>query len=309
MKYVFIKILIAVSIIIGAATLTCCIKEIDSADVFVVPEPVVNALFSEGSMLEIQISLSRSIIRASDAEREFIYPDNAIVRLFENTVELNCNSTFDRNLYILSLLELKPENSYMIEIELPEFTLLTAESTIPSLTKIDSIMVRRVFETDPELNEIDQDILKGSVIFRDSQEQEYYMLQLEAYDYIYGNEIYDRKNDYFTSDDPVATDAGYQPEDIRVLVFSDKLFKDNVCDISFEIIDGLYSAGVKDSTVLVTKLYTLSEELYRYLITFHGQYIADFSFMAEPVQVYSNIENGLGIFAGYSLDSLAISIK
>jgi hypothetical protein len=271
-------------------------------------EPVINALFKNGKVLNVQIAFSKNIIQ-NKSTYEFIFPENAEIRLYENNFELDYDIVFNNDLYTLSSLNLKPEIIYRIEIELPECNTLSAESSIPISIKLDSIIIRKEFETDPESNEISAEILKGTVLFRDNENQDYYMLQLEAYDYIFGNYIYDWKNDFFWSSDPIAIYANYQPQDIRALVFSDNLFNGGLCELDFEMRDGLYSPGVKDSTVLVCKLYTLSEDLYQYLISYHAQYISNSCFIYEPINVYSNIENGWGIFAGYSLDTLSVTIK
>ena len=65
--------------------------------------------------------------------------------------------------------------------------------------------------------------------------------------------------------------------------------------------------GEFDNLKAYFKLCTLSEEYYLYAKSFVDQHNSlDFSMFVEPVQVFSNINNGEGIFAGYgqAIDSV-----
>jgi hypothetical protein len=53
-------------------------------------------------------------------------------------------------------------------------------------------------------------------------------------------------------------------------------------------------------------LYSLSREMYRYQISYLNQIINKQNPFAQPVQVYSNIHNGVGIFAGYQMERVRI---
>lgn len=54
------------------------------------------------------------------------------------------------------------------------------------------------------------------------------------------------------------------------------------------------------------ELYSLSQEMYRYQTSYLNQIINEQDPFAEPVQVYSNIHNGIGIFAGYQTERIKI---
>ena len=56
-------------------------------------------------------------------------------------------------------------------------------------------------------------------------------------------------------------------------------------------------------------LTSLSEEAYKYFVTLDRYYMANGDFFAEPVQVISNIENGLGIFGGKSTDEKSLIVE
>jgi hypothetical protein len=94
---------------------------------------------------------------------------------------------------------------------------------------------------------------------------------------------------------------------VSQVVFSDKSFIDSIQNINIEIPDSyLYTTGEMDSTILKVKLLSISEEYYKYAISFHQQVIAEKDFYAEPVNVFNNIKGGYGIFGGYSYHSADI---
>ena len=64
----------------------------------------------------------------------------------------------------------------------------------------------------------------------------------------------------------------------------------------------MYGSGLEKSDNLMAyfKLCTISEEYYLYGKSYTEQHNSiDFSMFVEPVSVFSNINNGEGIFAGY----------
>ena len=56
-------------------------------------------------------------------------------------------------------------------------------------------------------------------------------------------------------------------------------------------------------------LRTLSEDQYRYQRTRILQEFSEGDPFSEVVPVYTNVENGFGIFAGYSSDSVMVDIE
>ncbi len=56
-------------------------------------------------------------------------------------------------------------------------------------------------------------------------------------------------------------------------------------------------------------LRTLSSDQYHYLRTLQLQEFNEGDSFSEVVPVYNNIENGFGIFAGYSSDSVVVDLN
>lgn len=67
--------------------------------------------------------------------------------------------------------------------------------------------------------------------------------------------------------------------------------------------DSKFGEGDEQLMIRVT---TLSSDLYEYLKSYHKQQAIQGNPFAQPVQVYSNIRNGYGIFAGYSVSEIQV---
>ena len=107
--------------------------------------------------------------------------------------------------------------------------------------------------------------------------------------------------DIFASSSDMSVTGVYEDK----LIFSDELFDGKNKSFSIEIEkSNLWSSN--DSVDLEVDLYSLSYDMYMYFITLESQsYDSPFS---EPVIVHSNINNGYGIFAGYSVFRYIIKV-
>ena len=109
---------------------------------------------------------------------------------------------------------------------------------------------------------------------------------------------------------------GYEGIQVSDVVFSDKSFDGDEVELSFQVQAGLdrcYDGPSEvefeeDPCVLRVYLLRISEAYYRYAATYLLQrwYLAESS--AEPLTVESNVENGLGIFAGYTAYTVELKV-
>lgn len=54
------------------------------------------------------------------------------------------------------------------------------------------------------------------------------------------------------------------------------------------------------------EIYSLSKDMYKYQTTYINQLVNEQNPFAQPVEVYSNIHNGIGIFAGYQTERVKV---
>jgi len=113
-------------------------------------------------------------------------------------------------------------------------------------------------------------------------------------------EYYSSNNYYFYTKEPFIEEQ-YNSYGI----FSDILFKGQSQILSFDL--DLYGFSSVENKVKIV-LFSLSKDMYHYLLTYQAQQNAGNSPFAEPVMVYSNVDNGYGIFGGYSMSSETIII-
>ncbi|MGB1205355.1 MAG: DUF4249 domain-containing protein [Chitinophagales bacterium] len=97
---------------------------------------------------------------------------------------------------------------------------------------------------------------------------------------------------------------------IGLNIFSDRLFENEIknLDIQLEYIYNSLTAYFPDDfqTQYVLELGNVSQDMFLYQRSSQLQYNNEFNFFVEPIRVYSNIENGFGIFAGYHISTYLV---
>jgi len=161
------------------------------------------------------------------------------------------------------------------------------------------------------INEWGEEILQMSIGLNDNAATEnYYQIGLssistyEYYDYELDSLItYSQKEDLWAYPvDPWLDNIANASE--NGLSFSDATF--NGTNIVLNLSTYIYSYNTNETKILID-LYSISEEYYNYLKSKSLYEESDPAF-SEPVQIFSNIENGLGIFAGASISSDSVIV-
>ena len=100
--------------------------------------------------------------------------------------------------------------------------------------------------------------------------------------------------------------AGSEDPFGRILSFNDDYF--NGKTYSLQLYPNVLSGWDLAYTQLHLTLHTIDEARYRYLRSVDLQYKNEGNPFAEPVQVYSNVENGFGIVAGSSVSQVVVDL-
>lgn len=222
---------------------------------------------------------------------------------------------------------------YKIEIECDGFEMAWAETTIPEKVIIDTVRteIKEVIEYGYSENR-----KFYYMKFSDPQnEKNYYRITLSNArgrretmwnDTTYQYEIVDSIkrvyvsydfDPYIQSDDPLlngnedADDYLFSGADNEYKLFNDDLINGQDYELSFN--QYYYNYGNENTTEIEgefehsnIRLMTLSREAYLYIKSSYEHWYYDEEFLSEPVQVFTNINNGIGIFAGYSFDEYSI---
>lgn len=110
----------------------------------------------------------------------------------------------------------------------------------------------------------------------------------------------------------VDIEIGAGPEGIdgsRYLYLTDNGFNGQPFSFKFYVIPTLLDMEESPEAIIKFVLKSVTEDYYNYLITSDYQkQIEDEGILAEPVQVYTNIQNGLGVFAGYNYSIISVKV-
>lgn len=112
--------------LIGLLFLNACTKDFEGEFPVSNPQPVINGLVAADSLLSIELSWSR----APDSERAFEFITNAIVRFWEDEEYLGMAPHTENGRYVLDYLG-KEGKFYTVQVELDAGELLSATTYVP----------------------------------------------------------------------------------------------------------------------------------------------------------------------------------
>ncbi|PID91309.1 MAG: hypothetical protein CSA96_09080 [Bacteroidetes bacterium] len=295
--------------------------ELDEADKLI----VLNGAISADSLVAVQVSRTRHIL-----DNAPVLPlGGARVKLYENG-ELAEELSYSDNAYFRSV-AFRPSKgrSYSIEVEQPGYASVSAACRIPpavAIEKIDTFSIREENDDSYYYGPGYEDKLVFDISFNDpAGEENYYLLRVQA-DRSYRN-WRDTTVQYIDSllngTDWVyfVNDSTYPIFDIYRQIGFPRIESDEIVSegrtsegilFSDQLIDGKnYSfrgavrhaeISAADSAVVSICLHSISEDYYRYLKTRQKHYEAKENYLAVPVIVYSNVNQGTGFFGGQSVD-------
>ena len=279
----------------------------------------MNALINNNDNIAVSLHASKGIFEAGELQAV----ENGTVTLIGSdgtnisvdTPEFD-GENFYLRVYTFPLVP-KPDVIYTLRATAPGFEEVEAITFIPNETEIISVDTSSVFTKGYREGQINITFQDNSAT-EDSYEFKFYAL-VYAIDTTDGQftyvpvvqEIYA----YFSS--PTDFFGGGDNE----LLLKDELFNGREYtqrinydyQIPFLLGDTMPNDSIDlsklVSTYLITELRTLSEDYYLFQSTYTTYQFSSGDPFAQPVQVYNNVENGFGIFAGFSstLDTLRIS--
>ena len=266
---------------------------------------VVNSLFTDGNRFRVHLSKTVSAFEYSTPPVE-----NGLVRLFCNDEEIE-NLIFN-NGYYYSNIEAEQGEKYSLIVSVPEMESVSSEDIIPEKTLIESYVHRDSIMMDDN----NYPVMQFEMTFTDKPEPNFYELSIIAQYYVAG--FQNRHPVWFKNiSDPILVSTGlldYHPES---LVFTDELFegKETTIQANYSIQTGeipLIDGGPEYSYLLYVSFRSISESYYKYIrkqIIYRYNLESNiFTGLPDPIQLYSNISGGYGIFAGYSSDNKIINV-
>jgi hypothetical protein len=283
-----------------------CTKEIQIPMPQAQKLPIINSLFCAGDTICVSIYES---VASLDGVPKII--DDALVLLYEDDNPADTLVYAENGLYISDIIA-KIGSVYKVEAFCNEHKTCYACDTVPELPVLTGVVFR-----DSAL--IDRDgyyISKAELSIKSVGTQtRYYEVKLFARYFNYSHHVGSTEhiNDIFFSQinntDPVILDSEVSFLDYSILLFSDNLFLTEsyilpvyYCDL-YNQVSNFYS-----DYDLIVSLRAVSANYYKYkcsaiIQSFDGGGLLTpgNNLSAMPVSIYSNVENGFGIFAAYSV--------
>ncbi len=273
---------------------------------------VVNGLITPDSLLTVSVSKSQNILEDDDIS----FLTDAVVKLFGNDIFVENLLHVNSGVYISTLI---PEIgvNYKINVDYNNLKSVVADMILKNPVEIVSV------DTTVEVHTNDYgggdtykeyEIHYKIKIEDDGNTNDYYFLALSLIQPLYEYDEYglltfvgyEETNEYFNTNDPVFRDNNeFTLDGMFGSVFTDELFNGTqyTVNISTGYSFGNYTGKLDGEEYLIkVKLLTVTEDIYRYITSYNLNQKTKYDPFAQPVQIYSNIENGLGLFSGYTMD-------
>ena len=275
---------------------------------------VIISNFTTDQSLRVQVSRSQPAVQPTKA----VFILNAGVQLYEGPVfleRLDLVRGEDGRVPVYSTknFQARVGTEYTIRVEVPGFSPVYATSSIPRQISLSDFKIFDLRHSNSSDTEEDEYHYTVSVSLEDpAEEKNYYHLnffqQKLQYKALEGDTL-------ITGSEMVAVEFSSSLNNNHLVanvtggvLFDDKPFNGETVTYTFP-----FSVKVRTREELIGKLFAelrnVSEEYYHYNQSLSRQQAnPDFPF-SEPVHLFDNVENGLGIFAGYnaSLDSVSVS--
>jgi hypothetical protein len=269
-----------------------CTKEIRYKGEDKDPVLVLNGIQDNDSIFKIYLERSFFFLSSEETNEKYIKSGATVVltNLSSGETTTLTQSTID-NLYEFPFTV--PENtSYKIEVSHPDYKKISASMTTVAKINLISVDTSSYITTDGSLNK------KAKIKWQDPVGENYYFLKIGYYDPQYDYSY----NVWFSSTDAIFSnnsDAGLEGEyEMEEGVFTDQLFEGKEKEIEVDFYTYV-ADSVQNNPIYTYELSSVSKETYMYIESVKKK-INSSTFLTEPVKVFSNIENGFGIFGSRS---------
>lgn len=284
-NYILFALLVALSTV-------ACEKYIEFDAEVKQPKLVLNGLFNADSTWHVHVSHSLSVIdneSLGDVE-------DATVRIVDSNGNLVETLVHDEDGNYVGSTMPAINTNYMIEASAPNYTSVSATDHIPVQVNIIS------FDTSTVAGEFGEETIRLTVKFTDPNEANFYQLRVRQIDtFSFGGGFYDYI--YMRSTDPVFENLG-ENKGSSYGLFRDPLFNGQTYEVTVLLDSWAFNSGYDVEILLING----SEAMYNYRLSYDRYINSNGDPFAQPVQVYSNVENGFGLFAGFSQDTLLVDL-
>ncbi len=258
------------------------------------PVLVGSAFFTPDSFWAVRITRSTDILSPNNMALQI---ENATVELWQEEQYLTDLAHQGNGRYRSETLRPVAGKNYTLRAAAPNFAAIEASDYLSPPVAITSVLNLPARSGDPD------EYVRLRLAFDDPPDVDnYYLLSIQMVD-VFGYRFFN----HFETSNPVImanSDEDNGPVNIddffdNEAVFDDVLFAGETLEIDFGYYDFLF--GSNSLAQVYIRLSSVSENYFRHHKTFRKAETVDGGNpFQEPVLIYSNIQNGIGIFAGYS---------
>ena len=283
-----------------------CEKEVHIPIEYTESKLVVNGLFNNDSLWEVEISAS-----------QYIYDNGPIPLIDDASVSItnsagNTITLLNQSAGIYTSASEKPQTGqeYTINVSHGNYKNASSSNQLPGELVILNMDWQQQTVVDGEVYR------KINITLQDSPEDDYYMIRIAANYWIevwnpvtwQVDSVFGYYPLRFMTQSPAVENINPKDE-VSSINFTDNLFNGSQYTIDLLLNDYYFDGGKEEIEVIYISTSKISKEYYWYLTSYQA-YISSQNnqFFSQPVQVYTNIENGLGIFAGYTTKTDSIII-
>ncbi len=256
---------------------------------------VLNSFFFPDSLMKFNLTEEANIIDGANLDFKFI--ENAEIIIYGNNQIIDTAHYKSAGNYYS---DFKPKESirYKIEVNAPGYDQVTAEDQIPTIVPIDTI---KIMEND---NEFYDYTVKITFDDPDNEENFYYLYAAWKMGEQSENYIWWSEANIKTEDPAIGEWISFS---FKAPIFSDELFNGKKYELTFDL---NYPSNIRyKSNNCYFDLRSISKNMYLYLKSYnqqtpkYGDDLMEYFLqgLMQPIPVYSNVEGGLGIFAGYAI--------
>lgn len=287
------KYLIYITVFLSLLVVSCQ-KELDFKDEYKEPKLVINSVLESGKTVKVSITSSLTIL----SNKDFESVENVDVRLLNGNDELIEQLMMDTSGYYIGTTVIAENTKYKIVAEHSNYNKVSAEVLVPVKPIVNSIDTQTTFST------VNLSGKKFTINISDNATTEdYYMIELVSSWYQYDSQIPGKIDSFLVKDLAWLYSQNIAIENssnqffggLRILL-RDDIF--NGKNYKIEVTADAYLFGENNTDSSLLRISKISTETFNYFSSIYKYNQATGNPFANPVQVYSNIENGFGIFGG-----------
>lgn len=288
-------------LVLSAVLFFSCETVIDIEIPFEKPQVTMNANLQHNLFPAVRLTYSKHIL---DNDWEFLPIRDAAVSLIHQNERYPLSFNDDTGEYTSLQLLLREGNTYTLEAEVPGYETVRATERIPVSVPIKEVVYQGRVQLDAWSTREDLRFL-----FDDPEGENYYEISADFYGYFSytdedGNTVqYENNYPLYLEPKNPSYERDYNTD--GKLLIDDTLFDGEEAAIEL-FIDNVFSQENTEGEIRFT-LKAVSSTYFQFHTTYGLQWWNEGDPFAQPVQVFSNISNGIGILMAESVSVLSVA--